>query len=199
MSEDVQSLRATANSLGLGYAAEYVIDRHGFDVWSGSSKPHLHHYGKGGLAKHTREVVDLCLLNRRHIAPEVNEKELFLAALFHDVGKLWDYGPLNEEMTEWGSVSHKRFIHHISRSALIWQEAVTTIRFDNSLTFDQINDIDLMQDSVTHCILSHHGQREWGSPVSPGTRAAWILHLCDAMSARMNDCDKIEAERKSKW
>jgi 23S rRNA maturation-related 3'-5' exoribonuclease YhaM len=45
-------------------------------------------------------------------------------------------------------------------------------------------------DEVTHAILSHHGQREWGSPVRPATKLAWILHTCDMMSARVNDCDK---------
>ena len=44
-------------------------------------------------------------------------------------------------------------------------------------------------DEVLHAILSHHGRREYGSPVSPSTRIAWLLHLCDSISARMFDCN----------
>jgi 3'-5' exoribonuclease len=45
---------------------------------------------------------------------------------------------------------------------------------------------------VTHNILSHHGQREWGSAVAPYSREAWILHLCDGLSARIDDCDRLD-------
>jgi 23S rRNA maturation-related 3'-5' exoribonuclease YhaM len=38
-------------------------------------------------------------------------------------------------------------------------------------------------DSVSHCILSHHGRKEWGSPVEPKTPEAWILHAADMLSA----------------
>jgi len=53
--------------------AIHLLDKHGRNVanqiltdsrfckWTGSSKPNLHHYGNGGLLKHTREVVELSL------------------------------------------------------------------------------------------------------------------------------------------
>ena len=37
---------------------------------------------------------------------------------------------------------------------------------------------------------AHHGIRAWGSPVSPNTQLAWLLHLSDNLSARLNDCDR---------
>jgi 23S rRNA maturation-related 3'-5' exoribonuclease YhaM len=45
-------------------------------------------------------------------------------------------------------------------------------------------------DNIIHNILSHHGKREYGSPVSPATKEAWILHQADNLSARLDDCDK---------
>ncbi|NJO65739.1 MAG: HD domain-containing protein [Richelia sp. RM2_1_2] len=134
---------------------------------------------------------------------------MFLAALFHDVGKLWDYTPYKkyhngyEEaffslqeilncfnrkepnyMWElcWKGNPHKRLIHHISRSALCFQEAALKYNLSSEIT-----------DNILHAILSHHGLKEWGSPVAPKTRLAWLLHLCDGLSARMNDCNRVDA------
>ena len=189
MNEHVEHLKKLAEQLGLDGIAGEVLNMPEFAVWSGSSKPHVHHYGKGGLARHTREVVDLCLANQKIIAPQVEESVLYLAALFHDIGKVDDYKPTNEDMSAWTSTDHKRLIHHISKSALVWSMAAS--RWGGIIR--------RIEGEVTHCILSHHGQRDWGSPVSPGTRSAWILHLCDCMSARMDDNDRVEAERKIKW
>jgi 3'-5' exoribonuclease len=39
---------------------------------------------------------------------------------------------------------------------------------------------------LAHMILSHHGQKEWGSPEVPRTFAAYALHHADLVSARLN-------------
>lgn len=159
-----------------------------FQFWSGSHNRLLHHYGKGGLVQHTLEVVELGL----HTIPELNlcgkvdPIEYYLAALFHDTGKIYDYEPLDDNYRDWAPTEHRRIIHHIPRSALIWHDMV-------------IKDSELYEryhDSVLHAILAHHGKREHGSPVAPKTHVAWMLHLCDGLSARMNDCDKIDVLKK---
>lgn len=169
----------------LGYNARVIANQvfkdERFDRWSGSAKPEHHHYGTGGLCKHTWEVVQLCFVNKDALEIEsINEEELFLAALYHDVGKLYDYEYVNEG---WRGTAHKRLIHHISRSAIIW-----------SNTFERMPNLNKdLHDPVLHAILAHHGQREWGSPVAPKTQVAWLLHLCDGISARMDDYDRLDA------
>jgi len=37
---------------------------------------------------------------------------------------------------------------------------------------------------IEHLLLSHHGRKEWGSPVEPLTAEAFILHAADMMSSR---------------
>jgi len=177
-----QHLIDRANNLGVYDIASVVIADPLFELWSGSSKEHQHHYGKGGLIQHTCEVVELCFANFNLLKLDVDPIELYLSALFHDCGKMWDYEPINEEYTKWKGTEHKRTIHHISRSAITWNRACAFHEFDYGK----------YADSVTHNILSHHGQREWGSPVMPKTKAAWLLHLCDGISARMNDADKCD-------
>lgn len=160
-----------------------------FEYWSGSGKPIHHHYGNGGLAKHTKEVIDLMFSSDEVLNLDIRYDLIFLAGLFHDVGKLWDYqkvqklshSDLGKFTYEWEKTPHARNIHHISRSALVWSKAVDSTR----LYQDE-------HDEIFHAILSHHGQREWGSPVAPNTKLAWLLHLCDGISARMDDCEKID-------
>lgn len=173
-------LEEYANSSGVRSICAIVLDDPRFKTWSGSSKPHQHHYGDHGLVIHTAEVVKLCLKNNDlyYTTPnKINERKLFLAALFHDAGKMWDY-ELNA-FKEWQGTPHKRHIHHISRSNMVWCETAIVHKLDNDL-----------KDEISHAILAHHGLREWGSPVSPNTRLAWMVHLCDGISARMNDADK---------
>lgn len=157
-----------------------VLTMSNFPLWSGSPKADKHHYGKGGLVVHTAEVVQLCMQNRAVLCNEpgtkeyVNPDSLFLAALYHDVGKMWDYIPLDADYAEWDSTEHKKMIYHIQRSGLIW--------YQNSGGYPE-------QEEVYHAILAHHGRPDWGSPVVPRTRMAWLLHLCDNLSARVADCD----------
>ncbi len=173
-----------AESFGVKRIANSLLLDSRFPVWSGSCKPQQHHYGTGGLLVHTDEVTQMCLLLRDKYYPGLEPRPIFLAALFHDWGKLWDYQPQSDpiaEDTQWGPSEHKRLIHHISRSAIEWSKAV-------HLTGECLD----IYTEVTHAILAHHGQRAWGSPVSPRTQLAWLLHLCDGISARMNDCDKLD-------
>jgi 3'-5' exoribonuclease len=160
-----------------------------FSTNSGCHVSRGHHYGTGGLLQHTWEVISLCMSTATFYAENgsahgkiISDKILFCAALFHDVGKIWDYAKDSN-----AALPHKRKIHHISRSAIEWNIFCREHNLNNYLT-----------EEVTHCILSHHGQRQFGSPVAPLTREAWILHLSDSMSARVEDCDRLDMVKINK-
>lgn len=176
-------LRNTAETLGVSDMASAIFLDQRFLVWSGSSKPQQHHYGKHGLIIHTSEVVKLCLLNANALGLQIDVKVLYLAALYHDAGKMWDYQPIDVDLKDWEGTRHKRRIHHITRSVLFFQEA-------EQLQKTPLDDE--FCDEIIHAILAHHGMREWGSPVAPHTKTAWLLHLCDGISARMNDADRLD-------
>lgn len=163
--------------------ATHVLGNEKFPIWSGSASPDHHHYGEGGLVRHTYEVVNLCFINKDALnIKTLDDNELFLAALFHDIGKLYDYDVINGV---WQKTEHIRLIHHISRSAITWSNI-----FAKYSTLDK-----KYHDSVLHAILAHHGFRAWGSPVAPKTQVAWMLHLCDGISARMDDWNKLDFTR----
>lgn len=195
---DVEALTRLAEKYGVLDIASEVLSNPDFSTWSASSHSYQHHYGKGQLARHTREVVELSLANALLFKTKYDysermpsEKEIYLAALFHDIGKIYDYKEIRSDnhigVSNWEGTHHKRRIHHISRSGIIWSRAV-----DKYPTYRDI------EETVLHAILAHHGTREWGSPVAPNTRLAWLIHFCDCMSARMNDADTLDVTKHYK-
>lgn len=187
----IGELKGLAKYYNVSQVANELLDDPRFAICSGSCVNSIHsvdyrkhHYGDGGLAAHTYEVVKLCLDNAKTFHKHnIDETELFLAALFHDAGKMFDY---KKVASQWIGSDHKRLIHHISRSGIIWSNAI------NKYTELSVK----YHDNVLHAILAHHGQREFGSPVAPKTRVAWLVHLCDNLSARMSDADTFDVIKK---
>lgn len=140
---------------------------------SGSSVYGKHHFGDGGLLTHTIEVINLCGFTAKVLPGTVDQEVLFLAALWHDYGKCWDYTKNGQGHFDWEVTDHYNLITHINRSAVEWFGACG--RFSINLE---------LQNKVLHCILSHHGP---AGPVIPQTKEAWILHCSDLMSARVNE------------
>ncbi len=186
----ITEMRAIAGSYDLSDICAEVLDVPEFAFWTASPHPNLHHYGTGGLARHTYEVLKLCLTNGQTLGgfdgAEIVPKVLICAAIWHDIGKLTDYRPTGKGSGEpqWESTEDKTLVYHITRSAIHWSKAV-----------DKHPRHQALHDPVLHCILSHHGLRQWGSPVEPRTREAWVLHLSDQMSARVNDADTLHLPR----
>lgn len=168
---------------------EPVLNNPKFEYWSGSGSDKHHHYGDGGLLKHTYEVFEYCeLIACQHNSTcvgwdnRINIQELLISAIWHDYGKIWDYQ--KDENGVWDKHNdHARTIHHISRSALEFEKY-----YEYHLSCKEAFKINSR--NIIHNILAHHGQREWGSPVAPASREAWVLHLADNLSARLDDCDK---------
>lgn len=207
MNESVQKLKLLGESFAVSKLASRVLDNPSFGAWVGSSKADSHHNYEGGLADHVLDVVELCLdTHKRYQLPYTTEKDIFLAGLYHDYGKLWDYGRATtrpaaigletvitsmagEELYDtlmstgsWVNTEHRYAVHHISRSMIEFTIACGQFTEECS----SIN-----RDAIVHAILSHHGQPDWGSPVQPRTYLAWILHLCDSISARVNECKQL--------
>lgn len=140
-----------------------------------------HHCWPGGLLDHVREVFAfaLALYNEAIARGKIlNLDVLVLGVLFHDYGKFWDY-VRPPGATVWTYAPHKHRVHYLPRSAMEFH------RWAPGLIPDEI------ADHVEHLILSHHHLPEWGSPVSPQTPEAWILHLADMASVQ------VIAERKN--
>ena len=178
-------LKREAHRLNVSIISSTVLDDPRFPTCSGAGGPEHHHYGDGGLLEHTLEVWNLMCSTVSALCINLNHKELFLSAIFHDAGKMWDY---EKRDGVWTTSPHKYIIHHIPRSAIVWSQALGTLCTQGIRREDPgFHDLFALEDAVLHNILSHHGRLEWRSPIEPQTRAAWLLHLCDMLSARMRD------------
>lgn len=131
-----------------------------------------HHAFHGGLALHTAEVVRNCSA----LGPNLDWAVLLTAAIWHDAGKRFEYELPAEEGGRITTTAYRDQVGHVAGSVieLRWRVA--------DLVDEDVHGGWLMQ--VTHCMLAHHGRREWGSPVEPQTPEAWVLHAADMMSAR---------------
>ena len=139
-----------------------------------SSAIGVHHVGAGGNLVHTCEVAMLsstiaCSL--QVLGYDVNEDLCIAGALLHDIGKIDTYeidGPA-VNMTLDGNMSD-----HI---------ALGFARLQQSVVAQQHPDITRL---LGHIILSHHGSKEFGSPVTPKFMEAYVVNYADGISAMMD-------------
>ena len=127
-----------------------------------------HHSFIGGLLHHTVSVAHNAALLAK--AYSCDYDLCVTAALLHDVGKVW-------EMTGYPSVQFTKFgagVGHIVLGASYATELCKKLGGSE----DEVL-------RLQHCILAHHGQLEWGSPVVPACPEALIVHHADALDAKM--------------
>ncbi len=144
----------------------------------------VHHGFVGGLLEHTLSVTKLCDYYCTAY-PILNRDLLLTAAMFHDIGKTKELSafPVNDYTDE------GQFLGHIViGSQMLAERAAAIPGFPKSV---------LMQ--LQHCILSHHGKYEYGSPKLPAIIEAVALNYADDTDAKMETFKEIlesNAEKK---
>jgi 3'-5' exoribonuclease len=130
----------------------------------------IHHAVLGGLLEHTASVVGLCALLADYY-PAVDRDLLIAGAILHDLGKI-------RELT-WERVfdytDAGRLLGHIALGALLVEERIRA-RPDFPPE---------VATRLLHCILSHHGELEWGSPKRPKTLEAIVLHYAENLDGKI--------------
>lgn len=101
-------------------------------------------------------------------------------ALLHDVGKVLEYEVRAGVGIRRATIAHARY--HTTLGIQLVTEAVTLGR----ATLAAAGTPRWLVDAVLHVIESHHAMKEWGSPTAPASREAWLLHLADMASAKLN-------------
>jgi 3'-5' exoribonuclease len=129
-----------------------------------------HHAYLGGLAVHVAEVVKLLL---KMANPQCIDLDVLLtAACWHDHGKLREYELKSDGSI--GTTPYAKEVGHVVGSVIEFMEASGPgigVPYGG-------------RGRIVHCMLAHHGRREWGSPVEPATAEAWLLHAADMLSSR---------------
>ncbi len=141
-----------------------------------------HHAYLGGLLEHTLSVIVITKFFVQHYQGSVNGDLLLAAAFLHDIGKI-------EEFSSQGFIEYStsgRLLGHISIGTNFVMEKIS-----------QLTDFpDELKQQLLHCILSHHGLKERGSPVVPMTLEALILNFADDLDSSVAAFQRIMAKEK---
>lgn len=126
-----------------------------------------------GLLDHTLAVMRLADGIAAAYQP-IDRDLLITGALLHDIGKVreLDWRRTITYTTE------GRLLGHIPMGASMIDAMIDEMKRRDG--FD-----DHYHQHILHLILSHHGKQEWGSPVTPKTREAFVLHYADHTEAYM--------------
>lgn len=139
--------------------------------WNWPAAKSQHHAEEFGLLYHTARMMmagdAIC-----KVYTAANRDLVIAGCLFHDYGKIWEMKPTaagNGEYTEY------MLLGHIPIGAMKVKEFYD----EGRLTKDEYL-------QLAHIVLAHHGQLEWGSPVTPKTFEAKIVHALDSLDAEYN-------------
>ena len=143
-----------------------------------------HHARRGGLVEHTAQM----MRTARAIAPlypQLNVDLLMAGILFHDCGKLWE-NALPENGFVMGYDERGELVGHISIGLELVNSLWRKLAAENNEAWKNLappsEDVRL---HLLHLIGAHHGEAQFGSPVSPKTPEAMALHYIDNLDARL--------------
>ena len=145
----------------------------------------VHHSFVGGLLEHTLSVVKLCDYYCR-MYPLLNRDLLLSAALCHAIGKTRELSAFpRNDYTDAG-----QFLGHIVIGVEMVGEKIREIE-----GFPE-----LLSAELKHCILSHHGEFEFGSPKKPAIMEAAALNFADNTDAKMQTfTELLEGTKETEW
>jgi len=150
---------------------------------SAAAAKRWHHEYRGGLARHTFEM---CRIGETmcELYPELDRDVLMAGIFLHDIGKL-------DEMSHDLVVDYTtpgRLLGHVQMGADLAAEKIRGIEgFPENLRLQ-----------ILHCILSHHGELQFGSPIVPKTLEAIVLHHIDNLDAQAAAYARISRETREK-
>jgi len=153
-----------------------IFKRYHKDFFEFPAASRNHHDFLGGLATHVVAMLEIGNFVVEQY-PLLNRDLLISGILLHDIGKIFELsGPILTEYTLKG-----KLLGHISMiSSIIYEVA-------DKLGYKEEEQTVLL----SHLVLSHHGQYEYGSPVLPMLAEAEILNIIDNLDARLNMFSKM--------
>lgn len=144
-----------------------------------------HHARRGGLVEHTAQMMRVAA-EIAPLYPQLNRDLLLAGILFHDSGKLWE-NQLPENGFTMGFDERGELMGHISIGLelvnSLWRKVITASAASSwAQMIPASEDVRL---HLLHLIGAHHGEPQFGSPVSPKTPEAMALNYIDNLDARM--------------
>ncbi len=147
----------------------------------------IHQAYCGGLLEHTLSVAQLVVRLAEHY-PELDKHVLLAAAIFHDMGKIWElagyHSSLLADTQERSLVPDYTDAGRLMGHVDLVLEYLTPFLKKSALLPE-------LQLHFKHLIISHHGFREFGAACLPQTAEALLLHYADNIDAKMAQCREL--------
>ncbi len=136
-----------------------------------------HHAVVGGLLQHILELLRMADVVA-DLYPEIDRDLLVAGCIVHDIGKIAELGMgASFQYTADGAM-----LGHIVLGDEMVARACRTVDCSPETAL-----------RLRHMVLSHHGEKEWGSPVVPSTAEAMALHHLDQVSSQVRQAiDAVE-------
>ncbi len=143
-----------------------------------------HHARRGGLVEHTAQMMRVAT-QIAPLYPELNLDLLLAGILFHDCGKLWENAlPENGFVMNYDELGE--LVGHISIGIEVVNALWRKLSVENAAVWKNLSPpSEDVRMHLLHLIASHHGEKEFGSPVEPRTPEAMTLHYIDNLDARL--------------
>lgn len=203
----IESVLASCYDTYYGQITYPILIKHWnkFSKWTAASGQH--HTQLGGLLTHTAEVVGLAdvlseYFNNKYGEGFINRPLLLCAAILHDIGKTYelDVNTLSGK-TEYNT--HSTLTSHIMDALTLVDIQAYELGFGKAKVLDDFgNDTGELKpdysveeekeaiELLKHCLAAHHGKLEYGSPITASIPEAYLLNMCDLLSADMYKYNK---------
>ena len=140
-------------------------------LWNYPAASKIHHARIGGLIQHSVKA-GLIVENISNEYKDFVIRDIAVAgALIHDMGKILE----QKEIPGTGWTEEGELLGHI---AMGYELLIEVSRYIN-ISPDKLT-------ALKHIILSHHGEKEKGSPVVPLTPEALIVHTVEDLESHMD-------------
>ncbi len=131
----------------------------------------MHHAYLGGLLEHTLSLTILAERVVEHYSG-IDRDLLLTGAILHDIGKIKEF--VYDRRIDYSDEG--RLVSHIVIGVEMLQEKISAIEGFPEKTAMLLK----------HMLISHHGNREYGSPEPPKTLEAVLLNYLDEIDAKIN-------------
>ncbi len=161
------------------------LERHGARMRRTAAARSYHHARRGGLVEHVAQM-----LRSAHalsaVYTELNRELLLAGVLFHDCGKLWE-NAYPEQGFAMGYHEAGELLGHIVTGIEVvnklWRDLMAS---DEAQAWSDLRPVsEDVRVHLLHLLAAHHGELEFGSPVTPRTPEAAALHYIDNMDAKL--------------
>lgn len=169
-----QNLISTIKDQKLKNVALDFINNYNHDIIKIPSAKAWHDNTYGGLLQHSIKVHDIALNLYSVIVNDMDEYSIDIikfGSLLHDMGKLVEFDFSKPKIQK---TTRSRLIYHISDGMLLLQPYLDRHQIDTTTKMH-----------INHIILSHHGEKEFGSPVKPSTIESLVIHYADISEANI--------------